>query len=110
MFNDATLAAIRKLKDGDGNYLWQMGDIRSGQPGTLLGYNYVINQDVPGLATSNKAVLFGDMQKYVVRKVGEPLIGAIQDKDFWPGFGVAGYIRFDGEIMDAAAVKAITMA
>ena len=110
MFNDATLAAIRKLKDGDGNYLWQMGDIRSGQPGTLLGYNYVINQDVPGLATSNKAVLFGDMQKYVVRKVGAPLIGAIQDKDFWPGFGVAGYIRFDGEIMDAAAVKAITMA
>ena len=110
MFNDATLAAIRKLKDGDGNYLWQMGDIRSGQPGSLLGHNYVINQDVPGLATSNKAVLFGDMQKYVVRKVGAPLIGAIQDKDFWPGFGVAGYIRFDGEIMDAAAIKAITMA
>ncbi|HET6491341.1 MAG TPA: phage major capsid protein, partial [Burkholderiales bacterium] len=25
MFNDATLAAIRKLKDGNGNYLWQMG-------------------------------------------------------------------------------------
>ena len=32
MFNDSTLAAIRKLKDGQGNYLWQAGDIVNGQP------------------------------------------------------------------------------
>lgn len=106
MFNDATLAVIRKLKDGDGNYLWQMGNVQQGVPGTLLGYNYRINQAMVSLGAANRRVmLFGDMGKYYVRKVGAPLIGALQDKDFWPGFGVAGYIRFDGELADTAAVK-----
>ena len=110
MFADSTLKAIRKLKDGDGNYLWQMGDVRGGAPGTLLGHPYSINQDVPALATGAKTVIFGDFGKYFVRKVGEPLIGAIQDKDFWPGFGIAGYIRFDGELSDTAAVKHLVQA
>lgn len=105
MFNDSTLAAIRKLKDGQGNYLWQMGNIQQGQPGTLLGYRYYINQAMDSLATAKKVMIFGDIGKYYVRKVGSPLIGALQDKDFWPGFGVAGYIRFDGELSDTAAVK-----
>lgn len=105
MFNDSTLKAVRKLKDGDGNYLWQMGNIQQGVPGSLLGYNYTINQQVDTLAAAKKVMLFGDFAKYYVRKVGAPLIGAIQDKDFWPGVGIAGYIRFDGELSDTAAVK-----
>jgi len=105
MFNDSTLSAIRKLKDGNGNYLWQMGNVQQGQPGSLLGYRYHINQSMASLATGQKVMLFGDFGKYYVRKVGQPLIGAIQDKDFWPGFGIAGYIRFDGELADTAAVK-----
>ena len=105
MFNDATFNAIRKLKNGDGNYLWQMGNVQQGVPGSLLGYNYRINQAMASLGTAAKVMLFGDFGKYYVRKVGAPLIGAIQDKDFWPGFGVAGYIRFDGELADTAAVK-----
>lgn len=110
MMNDATLAAVRKLKDGDGNYLWQMGNIQAGVPQTLLGRRIIINQQMASLATGNKVMLFGDMQKYFVRKVGQPLIGAISDKDFWPGVGTAGYIRFDGELSDTAAVKHLIMA
>lgn len=110
MFNDATLLAIRKLKDGDGNYLWQMGNVQGGVPNTLNGRTYHINQDMASLATGAKTVLFGDFKKYFVRKVGAPLIGALQDKDFWPGFGVAGYIRFDGELSDTAAVKHLVQA
>jgi HK97 family phage major capsid protein len=112
MFNDSTLQAIRKLKDGDGNYLWQMGNIQQGVPGSLLGYNYRINQAMAGLGSgvSSRVMLFGDMGKYYVRKVGQPLIGALQDKDFWPGFGIAGYIRFDGELADTAAVKHLRLA
>lgn len=112
MFNDSTLAAIRKLKDGDGNYLWQMGNVQAGVPGTLLGYNYSINQAMAGLGSgvSSRVMVFGDFSKYYVRKVGSPLIGAIQDKDFWPGFGIAGYIRFDGELADTAAVKHLALA
>lgn len=106
MFHDNILLAIRRLKDGQGNYLWQMGDIRNGSPDLLLGKPYSINQDMASTqATTNRIIAFGDFGKYYVRKVGAPLIGAIQDKDFWPGFGIAGYIRLDGELVDTAAVK-----
>jgi HK97 family phage major capsid protein len=112
MFNDSTLLAARKLKDGDGNYLWQMGNVQAGIPNTFNGKPYWINQDMAGLGSgvSSKVMLFGDMSAYFVRKVGDPLIGAIQDKDFWPGFGIAGYIRFDGELTDSAAVKHLALA
>ncbi|MEP0239023.1 MAG: phage major capsid protein, partial [Marinomonas sp.] len=89
------------------NYLWQAGNVQGGIAPTLNGYSYSINQAMASLSdgAASKVMLFGDLQKYIVRKVGAPLIGAISDKDFWPGFGVAGYIRFDGELSDTAAVK-----
>jgi HK97 family phage major capsid protein len=104
MFNDSTLAAIRKLKDGDGNYLWQMGNVQQGVPGALLGYRYSINQAMDSLAAAKKVVLFGDFGKYFVRKVGSPVIGVMRER-FWPDLGIAGLIRFDGELGDTAALK-----
>ena len=104
MFNDSTLAAIRKLKDGQGNYLWQMGDVTAGQPGTLLGYRFSINPSMDSIATAKKVVLFGDFGKYYVRKVGGPVVGVMRER-FWPDLGIAGLIRFDGEIGQSAAVK-----
>lgn len=110
MFNDATEKALRKLKDGTGNYLWQMGDIRAGVPNNIWGVPYSVNQAMPNMATGTKPIICGDFGKYYVRKAGQPLIGALQSQAFWPGFGVAGYIRFDGELADTAAVKHILMA
>jgi HK97 family phage major capsid protein len=104
MFNDSTLSAIRKLKDGQGNYLWQMGDVTAGQPGTLLGYRYSVNQAMESIATAKRVVLFGDFGKYYVRKVGGPVVGVMRER-FWPDLGIAGLIRFDGEIGQSAAVK-----
>lgn len=108
-FNDLTLAAIRKLKDGQGNYLWQMGDVKNGVPGSLLGYRYWINQAMDSIATAKKTMLFGDFGKYYVRKVGSPTIGVLRER-FWPDLGVAGLTRFDGELGDAAAVKHLLQA
>ena len=105
MFNDSVLQAVRKLKDGQGNYLWQMGDVKGGIPASFNGRPYSINQAMASMATGNKVMLFGDFSRYYVRKVGAPIIGAIQDKDFWPGFGIAGYLRLDGALVDTAAVK-----
>lgn len=104
MFADTTMAAIRKLKDGQGNYLWQMGDVRVGAPDLVLGKPYSVNDDVPALAAAKKAVLFGDFSRYTVRKVGSPLIGTVRER-FWPKVGMAGLIRFDGDLVDTAAVK-----
>ena len=110
MFNDLTLRNVRKLKNSEGDYIWQQGNIVNGVPDTINGRPFYINQAMPAMTTGLRSMVFGDFSKYWVRKVGQPLIGAIQDKDFWPGIGIAGYIRFDGELMDTAAVKALVMA
>ena len=108
-FADLTLAAIRKLKDSENRYIWTMGDIQKGEPGTLLGYRYEINDDVPQIAAGTRPVIFGDFSKYFVRKVGSPVIGVLRER-FWPDLGIAGLIRFDGELGDTAAVKHLVMA
>ena len=106
MFNDTILLAAKKLKDGQGNYLWQQGDVQGGTPALFNGRQYSINQAMAATqVTTARIMLFGDFSKYYVRKVGAPLIMAMQDKDFAPGYGIFGYIRFDGELLDTAAVK-----
>ena len=108
MFADQTFKIIRKLKDGQGQYLWDPGI--SGSPGpSLLGMPYSINQAMPAATTGLKSVLFGDFGKYYVRKVGSPIIGVMRER-FWPDLGIAGLIRFDGELGDTAAVKHLIMA
>ncbi|WP_288338589.1 phage major capsid protein [uncultured Sphingomonas sp.] len=109
MFADTTLAAIRKLKDGQGNFLWQMGDIRANAPDVILGKPYSVNDDVPVIATGNRPVVFGDFSRYTVRKVGSPLIGTVRER-FWPKIGMAGLIRYDGKLIDSKAVKHLKMA
>lgn len=104
MFNDGVLKAIRKLKDGDGNYLWNQGNVQAGVPATFNGYRYHVNQDMDTLAAAKKVVLFGDLKAYCVRKVGAPVIGVLRER-FWPDLGIAGLIRFDGEISNSARVR-----
>lgn len=109
MFADTTLASIRKLKDGQGNYLWQMGDVRVGAPDLILGKQYFVNDDVAAMAANARTVVFGDMGAYIVRKVGSPLIGTVRER-YWPKVGMAGLVRFDGELTDSAAVKVLRQA
>jgi HK97 family phage major capsid protein len=104
------LKAVRKLKNSDGDYIWSAGDITQGRPATLLGYKLHINDSMADLATTGaKTVLFGDFNKYFVRKVGVPVIGVMRER-FWPDLGIAGLIRFDGELADTAAIKHLIQA
>jgi HK97 family phage major capsid protein len=59
MMNGSTLAAIRKLKDGQGQYLWQPG-LAAGQPETILGRPAVEAVDMPDIAGNAYPVAFGD--------------------------------------------------
>ncbi len=59
MLNGSTLAAIRKLKDGQGQYLWQPG-LTVGQPETILGRPAVEAVDMPNIAGNAFPVVFGD--------------------------------------------------
>ncbi|MAU40979.1 MAG: phage major capsid protein [Kordiimonas sp.] len=106
MFNDDTLKAIRKLKDGNGNYLWQLGNIQSGEPNLIAGYRYSVNQAMDSLAAAKKVVLFGDMKKYLVRRVGTPQMIRLSERyaeNLQVGF--MAYTRLDGVLTNSAAVK-----
>jgi HK97 family phage major capsid protein len=109
MMNDATLAAVRKLKDSQGRYIWSMGDIQNGVPASLLGKPLYVNQDMANIGATSKPVLFGDLGQFMVRKVGAPLVGAVSDSAFWPGSGIAGFVRFDSKVLDTGAIKVLTM-
>ncbi|HEY7823685.1 MAG TPA: phage major capsid protein, partial [Acidimicrobiia bacterium] len=63
----ATLGAVRKLKDGDGRYLFEYG--AAGEP-RILGERIVENPFAPAIGAGNKSVIYGDMSSYHVRQVG----------------------------------------
>jgi HK97 family phage major capsid protein len=105
MFNDSTLLALRKLKDGQGNYLITEAPDGSGRLKIgSVSAPYSINQAMVGLAAAKKVMIYGDFSKYYVRKVGTPVIGVLRER-FWPDMGIAGLIRFDGEISHSGAIK-----
>lgn len=59
--NGTTLAAIRTLKDGNGNYLWQPS-YQAGQPETILGRHVVELIDMPDVAANAFPIIFGDFK------------------------------------------------
>lgn len=109
MFNDTTLKAIRKLKGGDGQYIWQMGDVRTGAPNSLFDKPYSVNQACVTGAMGTKPIVFGDFGKYYVRKVGAPVIG-VRREYYWPNIGLAGVVRLDGDLIATGAVKHLIQA
>lgn len=69
--NRLSQGSVRKLKDGQGNYLWQPS-YQVGQPATLLGEPIIEVPDMPAIGAGNIAALYGDMfETYlVVDRVG----------------------------------------
>lgn len=107
-FNDATLKSIRKLKDGDGNYLWQMGDVSRGEPPRLLDKPYSINQAAPDIGASARSIVFGAMKKFMVRRVRTTQMLALRERyaEFLQ-VGMIAHRRIDSELRTNAAVKAL---
>lgn len=90
IMNSNTAAAVRKLKDADGNYLWQPG-LQAGQPDRLLGYMVETWEQMPDIGTNNFPIGFGDLRRaYVLAdRVG---LRVMRDQVTTPGF-VKFYIR-----------------
>ena len=68
LMRDATLGAARKLKDSQGQYLWQPS-LQVGAPDSLLGKPVYTDPNVAAVALSARSVLFGDFSRYFVRQV-----------------------------------------
>lgn len=70
MFHDNILLALKKLKNGNGDYLWKVGT-EAGAPNTLNTYPYIISQEMQSsIATATKTVLFGQLSMFKIRRVG----------------------------------------
>jgi HK97 family phage major capsid protein len=69
VMRDATLAAVRKLKDTTGQYLWQPS-LQLGVPDMLLGKPVVTDPFVAAIGSAAKSIIFGDFSQYFVRFVG----------------------------------------
>lgn len=102
MMADSTLQAVKKLKDGEGRYLWQPGLPQSGDPDRINGMPYTINQDVAAMATSAKSVLFGDFRKYYIRQVsGTQVLRLTERYADYNQTGFLAFQRWDGALVDA---------
>ena len=64
VMNRSTLAAVRKLQDGSGQYVFQAGfSLQVGVPNTILGAPYVEATDVADVGASTKPIYFGDFRR-----------------------------------------------
>lgn len=71
LMRNATLGAVRKLKDSQNRYLFDVNaPLGSGASGTLLGRPVYADPNVAAVALSAKSVVFGDLSKYWVRQAG----------------------------------------
>ena len=61
--NDSTIKAIRKLRDNNGQYLWQPGLIANA-PDTILGRSVKTSAFMPSIAAGAKSIIFGDFKYY----------------------------------------------
>jgi HK97 family phage major capsid protein len=104
--NSLTTGSVRKLKDGDGNYIWAPG-LSAGQPDRLLGYPVETWEQMPDIGANNFPVAFGDFKRgYVlVDRVG---LRITRDNITQPGF-VRFYMRRreGGHVLNNNAVKFI---
>lgn len=103
MFRDATLRELRKLKDGEGRYLWQPGQPGAGgAPNTINGYPYTINQDVAAMAASANSIFFGHFKKYHIRDVRGWMLLRLEERYAeYLQVGFLGFSRHDGVLLDA---------
>lgn len=107
--NDATVKSIRKLKDGNGNYLWQPA-LTSDTPDTLLGRPVYTSSAVPTIASGKKVIAFGDFNYYwiadrqgrVFKKLSE--LYATTDQT-----GFVATQRVDGKLILPEAIKVLQM-
>ncbi len=102
MLHDSILAVIRKIKGSDNNYLFQPG-LQAGVPGTLLGQQFTINQDMASsVAADNKTILYGQLNKYKIRQVRDVTVHRLierhreNDQDAFLAF-----VRSDGKLLNA---------
>jgi len=110
MMNDATVAAIRKLKDANGQYLWQPA-LTAGTPDIIIGRPIYTSVFMPMIAAEAKTVLFGDLSYYWIADRQTRNFQRLNELFAASGLvGFLGYQRVDGKLVLPEAVKVLQQA
>lgn len=106
MGHQSVRKALRKLKDGQNRPLWEPS-LQVGMADSLLGYPFVLNNDMATVAQSSKSLLFGNIrQAYVIRVVkGLTVLRLTERYADYLQVGFLGFERADGTMQDANAVR-----
>ncbi|WP_426165838.1 phage major capsid protein [Sandarakinorhabdus sp. DWP1-3-1] len=104
VMNSATLARIRKMKDGQGAFLWQPA-LSADQPQTLLGYPVVEVDAMPDVAADSLSIAFGNFEAgYLVVQRRETVVlrDPFTNKPFVQFYATK---RVGGTVIDSRAIK-----
>ena len=105
VMNDSTVKAIRKLKDGQGQYLWQPS-VQAGTPDTILNRPLYTSSYVPAIEASAKTIVFGDFSYYWVADRQGRVFRRLNE--LFAVTGQVGFIatqRVDGKLILPEALK-----
>ena len=109
LMNDVTVSAIRKLKDGNGVYLWQPA-LQAGQPDKLLGFDLVTSPYAPTMATGALPIAFGDFNNYWI---GDRMGRTVQRlNELYATNGQIGFVateRVDGKVILPEGIQLLQM-
>ena len=109
MLNDTTVKAIRKLKDSNGQYLWQPA-LTANSPDMLLGRPLNTSVCVPSIAADAKIALFGDYSYYWIADRKARSLRRLNE--LFSTTGQVGFLatqRVDGKLTLLEAVKVLQM-
>ena len=109
VFNDSTMAAIRKLKGNDGQFLWQKA-LHEGDHETLLGKPVFTSPFMPEIAAGSKPVLFGDFNFYWIGDRQGVTFKRLNER--YADTGQIGFLatkRVDAKLVLTEAIKALQM-
>ena len=107
ILNDTTIKLIRKLKTGDGQYLWQPG-IKDGEVNTILGLPYYTSPFMPSVAAGAKTIIFGDLSYYWIGD--RQGITFRRLNELYAGKGQVGFMaskRLDGKTVLSEAIQVL---
>lgn len=105
--NDTTIKEIRKLKDGNGLYLWQPS-VRIGEPDTILNKPVKTSYFVPTIAATAKTVAFGDYSYYWIADRQGRAFQRLNELYAVTGqVGFKATQRVDGKLILSEAIKVL---
>jgi HK97 family phage major capsid protein len=107
LLNDSTIKALRKVKDNNGNYIWQPS-VTAGTPDTILNRPCYSTSFAPELAAGNRPLLFGDFSYYWIADRESRSFKRLNE--LYAANGQIGFLasqRVDGMLMLKEAVKAL---